>query len=302
MFILVLFRSNIDDIAAIEAVADADSIYFENQLDMDSTFLKGLIDDNAADIAALDAEVDADSIVLYNKLQADSIHFENELDLDSTFLRALIDENDDVIDELEQKNELDSVYFEGQLLADSMALTSKAKADSLALYTKLTLDSIAIRNKIKADSLALKSELEMLKQPIAFEAFVNSSISQISIGPIPFNQEVFDDGSNFTSSQHYFSVPIDGNYHFVAQVSLLFSENVSRYISIFVDDEETGSLDGIRVATTRVIGPDDDYFTLVVSKTLKLEAGNRVYVRYNGSTTDIDPGRADAFFTGHLLR
>ena len=165
------------------------------------------------------------------------------------------------------------------------------------------LDGIfATDSYVNSEIQDLLDELNELREPVAFEVFLNGSTSSVSNGPVPFNREVFEDGGNFILSQHYFSVPKDGNYHFDAQLTLSFNNNLTRTISIYVDEDETGSLDGIRVARAIIAENSDQVISIGVSKTLKLEEGNRVYVRYEGPSTFIINGRADSYFSGHIIK
>ena len=71
---------------------------------------------------------------------------------------------------------------------------------------------------------------------------------------------------------------------------------------MYVDEVSTGSLGGSLVARTTMYGNSGRWISVTTSKTLKLNQGDRVYVRYLGTSSNVNPVRYDSYFSGHLVK
>ena len=139
---------------------------------------------------------------------------------------------------------------------------------------------------------------------IGFEAYLGSTASYTDGSKIQFDTETagFDDGTNYDeSTNHEFTVPKAGIYNFEAGVEISYSGNQLNSISLYIDVDGGGATPETLVARSSSRGANSDLISLNISKTLKLAAGTVVYIRYNGSTNNIQGGRI-TYFSGHLVR
>ncbi|WP_462249857.1 C1q-like domain-containing protein [Ekhidna sp.] len=223
-----------------------------------------------------------------------------------------------------QSIDLNTTFTTDTELANAIATSESGdddKDDTNELNTSLSLDGTVLKVTDAGGTLeqelddtfatdaellstiqSLMDEINNLNEVVAFEVYLNGSTSSQSSGPIEFDREEFEEGGSFILSDHYFRVPSDGIYHFDAQITVSFTNNYTRGISLYVDEDETGSLDGDRVSRTLIDENSDQVISLRTSKTIKVEEGNRVYVRFEGPNTAILNGRANTFFSGHKVK
>ena len=92
---------------------------------------------------------------------------------------------------------------------------------------------------------------------------------------IPFNTEIYDRGSNWDTSNHYFTVPIAGVYYFTCQIYHYDGNNL---ISFEIKSEDSSDSDSVGLARVRVTPPGSDemYFVQTIAY---IVAGRRVSVR-----------------------
>ncbi|WP_424961019.1 C1q-like domain-containing protein [Ekhidna sp.] len=257
------------------------------------------------DSEALDLDKDATNELNTNvQLSGTSVEVTDaggtlSVDLDPTFatdteLATAISDSEALDLDKDATNELNTSM---NLNGTSLELTDAGGTLSEDLDDVFTTDA-----DFYANMSSLINAFNEYAESIAFEAFLDESVSYISSGPIGFNQVVFEDGNDFYSSGHYFKAPKDGNYHFDAHLTVTFAANQAAAISIYVDSDETGSLDGSLVAKTQLYAHNGEVNSIAVAKTIKLEEGNRVYIRYDGPTSTVDAGRANTTFSGHIVK
>ncbi|MEQ6168615.1 hypothetical protein AAOE16_15575 [Ekhidna sp. MALMAid0563] len=275
-------------------------------VDLDPTFATNTeLASAITDSEALDLDKDATNELNTNaQLSGTSIEITDvggtlSVDLDPTFttdteLASAITDSEALDLDKDATNELNTNM---NLNGTSLELTDAGGTLSEDLDDVFTTDA-----DFYANMSSLINAFNEYAESIAFEAFLDESMTYISSGPIGFNQVVFEDGNDFYSGGHYFKAPKDGNYHFDAHLTVSFTVNQAAAISIYVDSDETGSLDGTLVAKTQLYAHNGDINSITVAKTIKLEEGNRVYIRYDGPTSTVSGGRASTTFSGHIVK
>ncbi|MEQ8683141.1 MAG: hypothetical protein RID25_25470, partial [Cyclobacteriaceae bacterium] len=141
-----------------------------------------------------------------------------------------------------------------------------------------------------------------LTTAVGFEAYVSTTTAPANGARIVFDTEVFDDGNNFDATTNYeFVAPVDGLYHFDVHLEIQYTalgtpEDIS--YSLYVN-----SGGAVEVARSTGIGISSLFSTPTIGKTLKLSAGDIVYVQYSDATArNISAGRTRSYFSGHLIR
>ena len=133
---------------------------------------------------------------------------------------------------------------------------------------------------------------EMLKTTVAFHAYRSAAFDvTVSLAKINLDSELFDEGSDFDTTNSYFVAPVNGIYHFSGRcVGDASSRRMAVYIYV------NGS--------ARVVGgqPLDTFAAGVVSSTLKLAANDQVELWVQSDATDAaDPGAEKIYLNGHLV-
>ena len=141
-----------------------------------------------------------------------------------------------------------------------------------------------------------------LTSAVGFEVYLGSIQTVTGLELVEFDTEVFDVNGNFdnSASNHSFTAPVDGLYHFEIQIEADFNNGGGEVLSysLIVDDgTPTEVIRASGIGTTSIT-------SWSTSKTIQLSAGDVVYVEFNNppGSRDLSSGRARSYFSGHLIR
>ena len=118
-----------------------------------------------------------------------------------------------------------------------------------------------------------------LTSAVGFEVYLGSIQTVTGLELVEFDTEVFDVNGNFdnSASNHSFTAPVDGLYHFEIQIEADFNNGGGEVLSysLIVDDgTPTEVIRASGIGTTSIT-------SWSTSKTIQLSAGDVVYVEFN---------------------
>ena len=191
---------------------------------------------------------------------------------------------------------------------DNAQLQLGAGGNDLALYHNGSNNFIYGNNAhnlqmYTAGNLALKIDTTgAVTKPLQPAFFVaaqaQNNISTGSDVAIQFVTEVFDQNSDFDTSNYTFTAPVTGRYHLTVQGYLKDVDTSANYIQV-----------AIRIPNRSLywliqpnLSADATYFPLTISTLVHMDANDTAVVKYNQGTgasqTDIDTG---LYYSGYLV-
>ena len=140
----------------------------------------------------------------------------------------------------------------------------------------------------------------------------NMNVATGSDTVIPFSSVVHDVGSNWNTSDHRFTAPVNGIYQFCASVRIDTLDQAASYIRLGLRGEQgTGSAiptisDFFDLLDPAAYDEDTTYKSFQLSRAIYLTAGNRMRatIRQQGGTSNhshVDPTGQYTQFSGYLI-
>lgn len=182
--------------------------------------------------------------------------------------------------------------------------TTNLTATNATASTSLKTPLVEFTDGDDAIAIADTGVVTMPNQP-AFAARITSTQSNISTSysTVTFDSEIFDQNSDFNTSNYTFTAPVTGRYMFSVSVAMValplnaqwFIVNVTTSNRSYIQSTSTDQFDA---------GTDSSHATSFSLCTLAdMDASDTAYVRvyqYTG-TVQADIGDNYSYFTGHLV-
>ena len=128
----------------------------------------------------------------------------------------------------------------------------------------------------------------------------HSNISAGAYTTVPFNNEIYDVGSNFTTSSPYtFTAPVTGKYFISLHFKMEEIQNGASYIRFLLTTSNRGYSAQI---DPRVFDADGDYWSVYITHLCDMDANDTAYARLKqiGGDSHMDLG-TETMMTGILL-